>query len=168
MRTRKQLAKATAVKSQEIDCLTPAAASLWTVENAPEGNAKLFAIDQRDGKEALQIAAGELVPGKSTVRIMLPGDASTNGDVWAKNRANYVSFLCRSNKAAEMTFHLMPARKVSWRISDGIFGPAGKLGASHPSRFSSLEQGALPRSPESESGRRRPRRIPRFRSPQSK
>lgn len=107
-------------KPQAIDCLSGSNAAAWIVENPPEGNAKLFTIQQRDGKSALVVSAGELAPARTTVRILLPGDGPANGDLWAKNKASYVTFLCKSNKAAEMTFHLLQRKKTAGMFQTGF------------------------------------------------
>ena len=106
--------KAAEEKPQKIDCLTPSHASQWEVENPPEGQtANLFTLAERDRKNVLGMAAGEFVPARTTVRILLPGDGSANGDVWAKSKASYVSFLCKSTKPAQMTFHLLERGKTA-------------------------------------------------------
>jgi hypothetical protein len=79
----------------------------WTVEVPPAGKEGAFAVETIDGREALRIRADALTPAKSTVRILLPGDGAKNGDVWAKSRADSITFLCRSNKPAALTFHLL-------------------------------------------------------------
>ena len=108
-------------KTIAVDCFSADKASQWTVENPPEGSEqKLFTLGEKDGKNAISIQAGDLLPGKSTVRILLPGDGPANGDVWAKNRANYLSFLCKSNKPAQMTFHLLQRGKTSGTFQTGF------------------------------------------------
>src|SRR5258708_32877288 len=68
----KQVVKPIDVKPQAIDCLSASNASAWNVENPAAGStAKLFKLQQRDGKNALIVSAGELVPARTTVRIHL-------------------------------------------------------------------------------------------------
>jgi len=117
----RQVVKSPAAKSQAIDCLSGPVAAQWMVELPPEGETtKLFTIDQQDGKSVLHIAAGLLTPARSTVRVLLPGDGPANGDVWAKNKASYVSFLCKSNQPADMTFHLLERSKTAGTYQTGF------------------------------------------------
>ncbi len=67
-------------------------------------------------------------PGKMTVRTFLPGEAAANGSVWAKARANYVTFLCRSNKPAEMTFHPLQRGKPAG-TNRGLSPPSPEIGS---------------------------------------
>ncbi|HBC87692.1 MAG TPA: hypothetical protein DCZ94_12105 [Lentisphaeria bacterium] len=123
----RQAIKAAEVKSQAIECLAPANATQWIVENPPEGTAaKLFTVEERDGKNILNISAGELVPARSTVRILLPGDGPANGDLWAKNRASYISFLCKSSKPSQMTFHLLQRGKTAGTFQTGFSAKPGE------------------------------------------
>jgi hypothetical protein len=102
------------VPTVAIDCLVAANASQWMVENPPEGPApNLFTFATQDGKNVLNLAGGEFVPGRTTVRTFLPGDETANGAVWAKNKASYITFLCKSNKPAQMTFHLLVHKKTA-------------------------------------------------------
>lgn len=113
--------KAAAAKTLDIDCLSPALAPQWTVENAPDGvAAALFSIGGDAGKPVLSIVAGRLVPARTTVRVLLPGDGPANGDVWAKGQANYVSFLCKAGKPAQMTFHLLQRGKTAGTFQTGF------------------------------------------------
>lgn len=106
--------KAAEATTQVIDCLTAPASSGWMVENQPTGQTvKPFALAEREGKHVLDISAGALVPARETVRILLPGDGPANGDIWAKNKAGYVSFLCKSDMPAQMTFHLLQRGKTA-------------------------------------------------------
>ncbi|MCG3147893.1 MAG: hypothetical protein PCFJNLEI_01334 [Verrucomicrobiae bacterium] len=93
-----------------LDCYSPSVTNRWEVENGT-ATTPAFQVLTDDGRNALRLLTGALAPGRSTVRILLPGDGAANGDVWTKNRANYVSFLCRSDRAAELTFHLLQRGK---------------------------------------------------------
>ena len=120
-------AKPADAKSLAIDCLGAANASQWTVENPPEGQAaNPFGLEERDGKRSLTLSTGGLVPARSTVRILLPGDGPANGDVWARNRATYVSFLCSSDKPARMTFHLLQRGKSAGTFQTGFTARPGQ------------------------------------------
>ena len=104
----------TSVKPQEIECLTPEKASLWIVENPQAGKEKeTFSISQEAGKGVLRISAGLCDPARTTVRVLLPGDGPANGNIWAKNQATFVSFQCKSNKPAQLTFHLLQRGKTA-------------------------------------------------------
>jgi len=113
--------KAANVKSLEIDCLTPEKIASWMVENPQTGKEKqTFGIAQEAGKGVLQIATDFCDPARTTVRILLPGDGPANGNVWAKNLATYVSFQCKSNKPAQMTFHLLQRGKTAGTFQTGF------------------------------------------------
>lgn len=113
--------------SAAVDCLAPAKAGSWTVENPPAGAAgPFFSLQQEGGKDALKVAAGALEPGKTTVRILLPGDGPQNGDVWAKYRASYVTFLCKSTQPAQMTFHLLQRGKSAGSFRAGFAAKPGE------------------------------------------
>lgn len=106
--------KPTKAAAQAIDCLSPARASLWIAELPPLGQSTLpFSIANENGKPTLRIDAANLTPAYTTIRILLPGDGPANGDLWAKARCNYLSFLCKSNKPAQMTFHLLQRGKTA-------------------------------------------------------
>ncbi len=106
--------KAANVKSLALDCLTPEKAALWVVENPQAGvTDKIFSVEKVDDKDTLQIVAKFYDPARTTVRALLPGDGPSNGDLWAKGQANFVSFYCKSTKPAEMTFHLLQRGKTA-------------------------------------------------------
>ena len=88
-----------------VDAFSGANAASWTTEPAVTGGSMPFSIESGDGANFLRLKTDGMDPGKMTVRTFLPGEAAANGSVWAKARANYVTFLCRSNKPARMTFH---------------------------------------------------------------
>ncbi|MBN8526049.1 MAG: hypothetical protein J0M02_12000 [Planctomycetes bacterium] len=91
-----------------IDCLSAARAALWTVENPRAGlEAPPFAIAPVEGADALRLYADRCDPGRTTVRILLPGDAGANGKAWSKARATQVSLLCKASAAAELSLHLL-------------------------------------------------------------
>ena len=113
--------KAANVKPQEIECLTPEKASLWIVENPQAGKEKeTFSISQEAGKGVLRISAGLCDPARTTVRVLLPGDGPANGNIWAKNQATFVSFQCKSNKPAQLTFHLLQRGKTAGSFQAGF------------------------------------------------
>ncbi len=115
------------VKGQAIDCLTPANAALWVVENPQAGQtAKPFALEQEDDKNVLRIVTNLYDPARTTVRALLPGDGPANGDVWAKNQASYISFLCKSDKPAQMTCHLLLRGKTSGTYQTGFSAAPGE------------------------------------------
>jgi len=107
--------KASNVQVQSIDCLTPEMASLWVIDPPlqTEQTAKPFTIEQKEGKGILSISTGLCTLGKTTVRILLPGDGLANGNVWAKNKSTYIVFQCKSSKSAQMTFHLLKRGKTA-------------------------------------------------------
>jgi hypothetical protein len=109
--------KAAAVKPVELDALGAALAASWSVENPKTGEtAPPFAIKD----SVLEIAAGKCEPGRTTVRVLLPGDAPANGAVWAKSQANFVTFLVRASQPAEMTFHLLQRGKSAGTYQAGF------------------------------------------------
>jgi len=113
--------KALDVKPLAIDCLAPDKVSMWVAELPPEGpSVELFSLKEVEGKNVLKISAGDLTPARTTVRILLPGDGPSNGDVWSKNKASFVSFLCKSNKPAEMTFHLLQRGRTAGTYQTGF------------------------------------------------
>lgn len=123
----KKISKPLESKTQPIDCLTPPNSTRWMVELPPDGQSEnIFRIEDKDGKKILTIAAGELSPKRSTVRILLPGDGPKNGDIWAKNKASYISFLCKSNKVAQMTFHLLQRGKTAGSYQTGFTAKPGE------------------------------------------
>ena len=100
--------KTAAVKTFTVPCLAVSNAPQWNVESPPAGQATgLFSLMEQEGRTVLRIAADKLEPARSTVRILLPGDGPANGDVWARNRATHIAFLCKSDKPASLTFHLL-------------------------------------------------------------
>jgi len=108
-------------KTLEIDCLSPEKASLWEAENPPAGvDGAIFTISQEDGKGVLKFSADRMEPARTTVRILLPGDGPENGTVWAKSQANYISFFCKSNQAAQLTFHLLMRGKSAGTYQAGF------------------------------------------------
>ena len=118
--------KAATVKPQDLDCLTPARASLWMMENPPAGQTALpFTLEEQEGKGVLRLATGAFAPARTTVRILLPGDGPANGNVWAKNQNTYVSFLCKSSKPAQMTFHLLQRGKTAGTFQTGFSATPG-------------------------------------------
>ena len=91
-----------------IDCFSATLAPKWSVETPLAGQKdKPFAVVEEDGKKVLRLSLDLLDPAKTTVRILLPGDGPANGDVWNKNGGSNISFLCKSTKPAQMTFHLL-------------------------------------------------------------
>lgn len=109
------------VKSIPLDCLSPAKASLWVVENPQEGQGgKAFTVEEEDGKGVLRISTGLCDPARTTVRVLLPGDGPANGNVWAKGLANYVSFFCKGSKPAQMTCHLLQRGKTAGTYQTGF------------------------------------------------
>ena len=119
--------KAANVKGQAIDCLTPADAALWVVENPQAGQtAPPFALEQEGGKNVLRIVTNLCDPARTTVRALLPGDGPANGDVWAKNQASYISFLCKSSKPAQMTCHLLQRGKTAGTYQTGFSAEPGE------------------------------------------
>ena len=122
----RSLAKAVDVKPLAINCLAPDNATLWTAETPPTDQAtNLFRLEQRDGKDVLCVSAGDLTPARTTVRILLPGNGPANGDVWAKNKASYISFRCKSDKPAELSFHLLQRGKTAGTYQAGFSAEPG-------------------------------------------
>lgn len=119
--------KALDVKPQVIDCMSSAKISLWSVENPKAGQTqKAFSFEEADGKNILRIYTGACDPARTTVRILLPGDSPANGDIWAKNRASYVSFMCKSDKTVQMTFHLLQRGKSAGTFQTGFSAIPGE------------------------------------------
>ena len=124
--------KAADVKSQAIGCLASENASRWTVENPPVGQtAKLFTVEERDGKNVLAISSGGFVPARTTLSMLLPGDGPANGSVPAKNKASYVSFLCKSEKPVQITFQSLATREDTRYVSGGLFRQPRAVAAGH-------------------------------------
>ena len=115
------------VTSIAIGCLEEPNASRWTVELPPDGRpaGEIFRIGNRDGRKSLCISSGALKPAFTTVRILLPGDGGANGSVWSKSKANHVSFLCKSDKPVQMTFHLLQRGKTSGTFQTGFSAKPG-------------------------------------------
>lgn len=113
--------KPVASKSVDIPCLAPENAERWMVENGTADVAQpVFKVEESEGKRVLRLAAGLLTPGRSTVRILLPGDGPANGDVWSKNKADHISFLCKSNLPVQLTFHLLQRGKTAGTYQTGF------------------------------------------------
>jgi hypothetical protein len=107
-------AKAVVAKPMEIDCFSDSNTALWMVENPQSGaTEKPFVIEKEGDKPVLRLKAGLMEPARTTVRILLPGDGPANGGVWAKGQNNYISFLCKSTKPAQLTFHLLQRGKTA-------------------------------------------------------
>lgn len=117
-------AAAFAAEKEPYSCLpelfTPAAAARWTVE-LPASDTTAFTI--ADG--VLKIRADLLKPAHSTVRTLLPGDGGANGNVWARNKAEYVSFLVRANHDTQMSFHLLVRGKTAGTYQTGFTAAKG-------------------------------------------
>lgn len=89
----------------------PATASTWSYDNQkPEEMAGVHSLEQVEGKAAVRIATAKFVPTITTLRTILPADA--NGDLWFKNKANYISLLCKSDKPVTMSLHLLKRGKT--------------------------------------------------------
>ncbi len=116
--------KSTKVSAVNVDCFSGDKSQLWAVDPAPAGDAsKVFSLGDFDGKQALKLSVGSFEPDKTMVRILLPGGASANGDLWAKSRVTYISFLCKGSHPAEMYLYLFkkgkPFTKVGFAVSTG-------------------------------------------------
>lgn len=119
--------KPLATKPVEIDPLSPEHAPRWMVENPQAGKEKsAFTIEPDAGETVLRIRTEELDPARSTVRVLLPGDAPANGAVWAKSQASYVTFVTRSNKPAQMSFHLLQRGKTAGTYQSGFATAPGE------------------------------------------
>jgi len=106
--------KASPQKSQTIECLSSGHLGEWEVENpSEEKNSSAFTLREEGGKDALSLTTSGFIPGMTTVRVLLPGDGPGNGDVWARNHANYISFKCKSTGSAKMTLNLLVRGKTS-------------------------------------------------------
>jgi hypothetical protein len=109
-----------------VETLTPERASLWVVENPQVGKEdQTFSIKQEEGKGVLRIATDFCDPARTTVRLLLPGDGPANGNMWAKNKAGFVSFFCKSNKPAQMSFHLLQRGKTAGTFQAGFSARPG-------------------------------------------
>ncbi|MFZ4779485.1 MAG: hypothetical protein ACOYM3_29330, partial [Terrimicrobiaceae bacterium] len=104
--------KAAAVQKSETNFLGPELAPLWSLENPrPDTEGKVFSFERDGNQEVLRINTELLEPGKTTLRLPLPGDGPANGTIWARNKASFVTFFCQSNKPAQMSFHLLQRGK---------------------------------------------------------
>jgi len=108
------------VNSLNLDCFSPEQAARWTVENPKAGEENAFSIGKENAEDVLKIITGRCDPARSTVRILLPGDGPANGNVWTKNRASHISFLCKSTHPAQMTFHLLKRGKSAGSFQSGF------------------------------------------------
>ncbi|MGI5869521.1 MAG: hypothetical protein ACOX9C_08790 [Kiritimatiellia bacterium] len=118
--------RATKVTPPEIAFLSGENAARWNAELPLAGNEdKAFAIVTDGGESVLEIATDFCEPARTTVRILLPGDGPANGNVWARNNASYVSFLCKSSRPATMTFHLLHRGKTAGTYSAGFAAEPG-------------------------------------------
>ena len=92
----------------EVDFLS-ANAPRWTVELQENASAPAFSV--KDG--VLTLTTRVMKPAFTTVRVLLPGDGGANGNVWAKNQMNFLSFKCRSRRArVPMSCHLLVRGKT--------------------------------------------------------
>lgn len=100
--------KAIPAATLDVGSLGAEKAPLWIAENPKTGvTGNPFTIADENGKSVLRLTIDGMEPRRTTVRALLPGDGPSNGNVWAKARASYVSFLAKANKPAQMTFHLL-------------------------------------------------------------
>ena len=114
--------KAANVKPVELTALSAELAASWMAENPKAGvSAPPFSI--KNG--VLEIVAGQCEPGRTTVRVLLPGDGPANGAVWSKNQANFVTFLAKSSKPVDLTFHLLQRGKSAGTYQTGFTVQAG-------------------------------------------
>ncbi|MDR1192084.1 MAG: hypothetical protein LBK60_10555 [Verrucomicrobiales bacterium] len=109
--------KSAKVTPPALDIFSAAITPLWMVENPQAGHEQdVFTIS---GGE-LKINADVCDPARTTVRVLLPGDGSGNGAVWAKGLNNYVSFQARATQPARMTFHLLQRGKTAGTFQAGF------------------------------------------------
>lgn len=87
----------------------------WTVES-PATNTTPFKFENN----VLTITTAALTPARTTVRTLLPGDGPANGDVWAKYKANYIAFRCRSSQPVALTFHPLQRGKSAGTYHAGF------------------------------------------------
>lgn len=106
--------KAIVAAPQSINCLQPEKADEWEIANLPKGAAgKPFAITNKNGKNILEISTdgfareSNVKGGTTMMRLFLPGDSAGNGEVWDKNHGSFITFHCRSNKPAELSFRVL-------------------------------------------------------------
>lgn len=110
--------KAVAVAKAEPHFLGAELAPLWSLENPRPGTeGKVFSFERSGDQDVLRINAEFLEPGKTTLRLPLPGDGPANGTLWARNKASLVTFLCQSDKPAQMSFHLLQRGKSAGSFS---------------------------------------------------
>lgn len=101
-------------------------ATRWNTEFPLAGKEdKAFSIVNVGGEDVLQIDTDFCEPVRTTVRLPLPGDGPANGNVWTKNNASYVSFLCKSTKPAQLTFHLLHRGKSAGTYNTGFSAEPG-------------------------------------------
>lgn len=106
--------KAGVIANVPIDCLSAQRAPLWTVESPRAGqDAAPFTIAAEDGADVLRLLADRCEPGRTTVRVLLPGDGPENGKLWAKAKAANIAMFCRSSAAAQLTMHLLVRGKTA-------------------------------------------------------
>ena len=109
-----------------IDCLSAQRAGLWTVENPRAGQESApFVIAAEEGADVLRLIGDRCEPGRTTVRILLPGDGPENGKLWAKAKAANVALYCQASGAAELSLHLLVRGKTSGTHQAAFAVPAG-------------------------------------------
>ncbi len=109
-----------------IGCLEPPDSLRWEVELPADGPGDApFRLERAEGKNVIRISTGALVPARSTVRILLPGDGPANGDEWAKRKADHVSFRCKSDRPVRLTFHLLQRGKSAGTWQTGFTAHPG-------------------------------------------
>jgi hypothetical protein len=109
-----------------IDCLSPARAGLWTTEDPRPGSVTPpFAIAAEDGVDTLRLSSDGCVPGRTTVRVLLPGDGPANGAVWGKAKATHLVLECSSSEPVGMTMHLLVRGKTVGSHQTGFSIPGG-------------------------------------------
>ncbi len=109
-----------------VPCFAPGAVAGWKAESGTADVGTAFSLRQEEGHDLLRIATAPLTPGVSTVLTMLPGEAAENGDLWARNRASYISFLCKSSRPVQMTFHLLIHGKTPGTYQAGFTAAPGE------------------------------------------
>jgi hypothetical protein len=103
---------------QALTILSPANAANWSIDFPMPNMDGAYSFVTEEGKDVLKIFTGKFTPTTTTLRTMLPSEQS--GAAWTKNKANYVSLLCKSDKPVTMSFHLLQRGKTPGTFKAGF------------------------------------------------
>jgi hypothetical protein len=114
----KTIKASTPAPPQSLTILDPADAASWSVEFPTPNMDGAYRFVKEDGKEILKISTGKFTPAMTTLRRNLPADQS--GAVWTKNKASYISLLCKSDRPVTMSLHLLQRGKTPGTFKAGF------------------------------------------------